>query len=222
MDARIGDDDAIDDDDDDDVFFIDAFARRQWRDEKYSGTRVTAVTEREFVREVARAHASGEATMRAGYAPFCKHVFVRNFIDANVGTCEITERNEMKLRTGYGARAKGELAVLTRWFAAKDVERTRARWLDVILYSREQLEKERAAMGKVEELPRAPWGIISIKAQDEDYETPMQPITMMRNALGKDQGGSGVALDRDKYEASVRYWSTRAPIVEGDQGASGD
>lgn len=32
------------------------------------------------------------------------------------------------------------------------------------------------------ELPDAPWGIISIKAQDEDFELPMQPITMMRNA----------------------------------------
>ena len=26
----------------------------------------------------------------------------------------------------------------------------------------------------VVQLPDAPWGIISIKAQDEDYETPMQ------------------------------------------------
>jgi hypothetical protein len=27
-------------------------------------------------------------------------------------------------------------------------------------------------------------------------ETPMEPITMMRNALGKTEGGSGVPLDR--------------------------
>ena len=30
------------------------------------------------------------------------------------------------------------------------------------------------------------WGIISVKCQDADHELPMQPITMMRNALGKD------------------------------------
>ena len=30
---------------------------------------------------------------------------------------------------------------------------------------------------------QVPWGIISVKAQDEDYETPMQPITIMRNSL---------------------------------------
>jgi len=54
------------------------------------------------------------------------------------------------------------------------------------------------------------------EAQDEDFETPMQPITMMRNALGKDEGGSGVPLDRAKYEASTAYWESRAAIVAGD------
>lgn len=53
----------------------------------------------------------------------------------------------------------------------------------------------------------------SIKAQDEDFETPMQPITMMRNALGREHGGSGVSLDRQKYEESVAYWDQRAPII---------
>lgn len=39
------------------------------------------------------------------------------------------------------------------------------------------------------------YGIVSVKPQDVDIETPMQPITMMRNALGKEHGGSGVPLD---------------------------
>ena len=49
-----------------------------------------------------------------------------------------------------------------------------ARYLDVILYSREQLKKEYAAMQKPTDLPPGDWGIISLKAQDEDHETPMQ------------------------------------------------
>ena len=52
-----------------------------------------------------------------------------------------------------------------------------AKYLDVILYTREQLVKEHKAMpskGDADALPQAPWGIISIKAQDEDHETPMQ------------------------------------------------
>jgi hypothetical protein len=50
--------------------------------------------------------------------------------------------------------------------------------------------------------------------QDEDFETPMQPITMMRNALGKEEGGSGVPLDREKYMKSVNYWRHRVPVLE--------
>ena len=45
-----------------------------------------------------------------------------------------------------------------------------------------------------------------------DSELPMQPITIMRNALGRDQGGSGVAIDPEAYMASVKYWSAHAPI----------
>jgi hypothetical protein len=64
-----------------------------------------------------------------------------------------------------------------RWFSAADVEVPEAKFLDVILYSREQLVQEYEAMpgkGDPAALPPAPWGIISIKAQDEDFETPMQ------------------------------------------------
>jgi hypothetical protein len=45
----------------------------------------------------------------------------------------------------------------------------------------------------------------------------MQPITMMRNALGREEGGSGVALGRDAYEASVAYWQGHAAIVAGEE-----
>lgn len=51
------------------------------------------------------------------------------------------------------------------------------------------------------------YGIISIKPQDCDYELPMDPITMMRNALGREHGGSGKALEKDKYMESVKFWS---------------
>ncbi len=58
----------------------------------------------------------------------------------------------------------------------------------------------------------APWGIISVKGQLCDYELPMQPITMMRNALGKAYGGSGVDLDVAKYRESVAFWSRHVSI----------
>ena len=206
------------------TFFLDEFAIRQWDDERYSGTRIS-FDKAAFVRKIQEAHSSGRSPLVDGYAPFCKHVFVPNFVGAKVGNVEITKANAHILKSGYSARSDAELAVLTRWFQASDVEAPEATHLDVILYSREQLELERAAVpskGARPPLPNAPWGIISVKAQNEDYETPMQPITMMRNALGREEGGSGVPLEREKYNASVEYWRNHAPIVASEDGASGD
>lgn len=60
-----------------------------------------------------------------------------------------------------------------------------------------------------------PWGIVCIKPQEEDHETPMAPITVLRNAMGRAEGGSGVPFDREAYDASVRYWDTHATVLEG-------
>ena len=87
-----------------------------------------------------------------------------------------------------------------------------AKYLDLILYSREQIQKENAAMNNDSSTEDAPWGIVSIKAQDVDYEIPMTPITSMRNALGKDEGGSGVPLVHDEYMKSYHYWNDHANI----------
>lgn len=39
----------------------------------------------------------------------------------------------------------------------------------------------------------------------------------MRNSLGKDEGGSGVELDRKAYEESVAYWQGHAAISPGTE-----
>jgi hypothetical protein len=44
----------------------------------------------------------------------------------------------------------------------------------------------------------------------EPAETPMAPITMLRNALGVEEGGSGVPIDREAYRRSVEFWRTHA------------
>lgn len=51
-------------------------------------------------------------------------------------------------------------------------------------------------------------------AEDAFSHAPvsLQPITMMRNALGRKEGGSGVSLDREKYEAATAYWESHAAI----------
>ena len=153
--------------------------------------------------------------LKDGYAPFCKHLFLENFTDSISAFIELTPENEKYLRSAYEARTESELPILNRWLDRKALESelnfkvTQARYLDIILYSKEQVQAENAAMQKVD--PNADvdydWGIVSIKPQDVDHETPMQPITMMRNALGKEEGGSGVKLNRDKYIESVKFWS---------------
>lgn len=147
-----------------------------------------------------------------GYAPFCKHLFLDNFVGCDSNALAITPENEHLLKTGYVARTEYELAVLSRWFPKENVEAKEAKYIDLILYSRDQINKENAATGQPSQDETAPWGIVGIKAQDVDYELPMSPITMMRNSLGKEQGGSGVPLDAEKYRESVEYWSRYAPI----------
>ena len=70
-------------------------------------------------------------------------------------------------------------------------------------------------MGKTRDSD-APWGIVSIKPQNVKHELPMAPITMMRNALGKEQGGSGVELKREEYLKSVTYWKNHASVLESE------
>lgn len=196
-------------------FFLDEFASRQWDDPSYGGTRIAGFDKGEFVRRVHEAHVAGAALVD-GYAPFCKHVFVPNFIPGTkVGSVPITRENEKHLRSGYSSRSDAELPVLTRWFPHDKVDIPYATFLDVILYSREQLIKERSAMESKQErppLPDAPWGIISIKGQLENFECPMTPITMMRNTL-IGEGGSGVEIDRAAYAKAVAYHKAHAPVV---------
>ncbi|GAA0716939.1 DUF3228 family protein [Dokdonella soli] len=136
-----------------------------------------------------------------GYAPFCKLHVHRNWTSTRCLTVPITDANRHLLRSAYEARSKEELLVLARWF--EGAEPPVANWLVVILYSREQLVKEGAPI-------QADWGVVGCLYTAEPEEIPMAPITMMRNALGVEEGGSGVALDREAYRRSVEFWEQNA------------
>ncbi len=58
----------------------------------------------------------------------------------------------------------------------------------------------------------ADWGIVAILGQSHPVEEPMKPETMLRNALGIEEGGSGVKLDREKYLESVNFWDKNATV----------
>lgn len=159
---------------------------------------------------------------KEGYAPFCKHLFIKNFVpNFKPNYVPITDQTEKLIKTCYETRQQNELPVLSRYIpldSLTDVDIPDAKYLDIILYSKEQIIKEKIAMKESQEEITAlsnidfEYGIIAIKPQDVDYELPMLPITMMRNALGVDQGGSGVQLEREKYMESVAFWEKNVII----------
>ena len=136
-----------------------------------------------------------------GYAPFCKLWVYENWTPTRVMAVPISDANRHLLRSAYEARTSRELPVLTRWF--EGVDPPRANYLIVILYSREQMALE----GDVID---AEWGVVGCLPTAEPEEIPMAPITMLRNALGVEEGGSGVPLDREAYQRSVAFWDTHA------------
>jgi hypothetical protein len=150
---------------------------------------------------VARLNAEPPLRVLDGYAPFCKLHVHCNWTSTRCMALPITEANRHLLRSGYEARTQAELPVLVRWF--EGVEPPVANYLVVILYSRAQLAKENEPIS-------AEWGVVGCLYTMEPDELPMAPITMMRNALGVDEGGSGVALDRAAYRRSVAFWEHHA------------
>lgn len=137
----------------------------------------------------------------SGYAPFCALHVHHNWTSTRCLAVPISDDNRHLLRSDYEARTPDELPVLVRWF--EGVEPPVAQYLIVILYHREQLEREGTRI-------RADWGVVGCLYTAEPEETPMAPITMLRNALGVEEGGSGVALDRAAYRRSVEFWSRHA------------
>ena len=174
------------------------FARSRLFPREPRGNTIQDCTPEAFER---RLNDEAPARVLEGYAPFCKLHVHRNWTSTRCLTVPVTDDNRHLLRTAYEARTKAELAVLVRWF--ESIEPPVANWLVVILYSRVQLAAEGAPI-------EGDWGVVGCLYTMEPAELPMAPITMMRNALGVEQGGSGVALDRDAYRRSVGFWENHA------------
>lgn len=191
---------------------MDSFCYRDFDKEKRPKTYINYSKE-EFANKVNWFYSKEK--LKDGYAPFCKHLLMPNFvIGLKSRILPITKEIESLIITTYEARTPNELPVLTRYVDISSISHLTipdAKYLDIILYSKEQIVKEKIAMKEADlnqtEAIDFDYAIISIKPQDTDYELPMTPITMMRNALGITEGGSGILLDRKAYLASVDYWS---------------
>ena len=156
-----------------------------------------------------------------GYAPFCKLISVPNFTNAKVGSLPITNENYQYLRFEYSKRRDGEIAYLKKFFdfpVKNDLPI--AKFLIIVVYDREQLLKEyevelqsKIEIKEFELEENDKWGIVAILAQDECEEQPITPETMINNHMGIKFGGSGVELNIDEYEKSVKFWSENAIVL---------
>jgi hypothetical protein len=182
---------------------ISQFVIRQTKDD-FVGTKVTE-SKLEKLRSMAEQKLNLGIDVSDGYADFCKIVTVRD-MSLKCPIAEITEENEHLLRTRYRQRSKDELGYLSRHFPKGSIKPTKSHHVSVILYTKAQLEKEG------DDVTGADYDIICVNAEAEIIDAPMTPVTMVRNALGTEYGGSDHPVDKVKHEESVAYWSRYAMI----------
>ena len=187
---------------------ITEFALRHF-DKSFGGTKILDRTPGQFMGEL---HDVATLEYIDGYADFCRLVPVVNFTNAATGVLPITVENYQYLRSGYGSRTSDELPVLSRWLELPTPKPV-ASHLMLVLYSKAQLDSEALENNSESYVGLgADWGIVAILGQMTASEEPMKPMTMLRNALGKGEGGSGVELDREKYKKAVDFWSKNATV----------
>ena len=174
------------------------FARRRLFPGDGRRTAIQDITAEQFVE---RLNTEPPVAVLPGYADFCRLHVHRNWTSTKCSVIPVTDANRHLLRSAYEARTPAELPVLVRWF--EGLEPPVANFLVPILYSRDQLAKEGTPI-------TADWGIVGCLYTMEPAEIPMVPITMMRNALGVEEGGSGVPLDREAYQRAAAFWSVHA------------
>ncbi len=187
-------------------YHIDTFGKRHF-DPKFGGTKILNMDSEEFENRLS----NEETSLIDSSMEFCKYIIIPNFTKAKSGSHEITVENYQYLRTGYSARRNGELPVLSRWFEFP-IEMPPAKYLQLVLYSKDQIVKESKSRNEEIDSDLTDWNIVAILGQNSGIVEPMVPITMMRNALGMEEGGNGEKLNKEEYQKSIDFWSKMATV----------
>ena len=106
-----------------------------------------------------------------------------------------------------------EAAEVLKQLGPKEVQKLGAAMAAMPAQTREHVESildELLAFAEKGTPIEAEWGVVGCLYTMQPEEIPMAPVTMMRNALGVDEGGSGVPLDREAYRRSVEFWDANA------------
>jgi len=186
------------------------FSKRHF-DKSFVGTKITDISEKAFEMHINSMFKS--ALFLEGYAPFCKLMVIHNGTNAKTGTMELTLETLPYLKSGYSARTEEELPVLSRWLEIPSQFVPIAKYLVIVLYDYKQLLEENKSKEEEFELNLdTDYGVVAILGQMTDSEEPMKPMTMIRNSMGIEHGGSGSKLDEKKYRESIKFWETYSTI----------
>ena len=122
---------------------LDKFAYRSFDSTRNSN--YINISKEEFVQKVNELYKSTKDLVD-GYAPFCKHLFVKNFVKG-FKPCHLEINEDIKplIISKYDSRQKNELPVLIRYIDLNSVDKEKiadALYLDLILYSKEQIVSE--------------------------------------------------------------------------------
>lgn len=183
----------------------DPFVERQFSP-TFSGTKVPA-DKKEILLASANSDLAINGHLIDSEWDFCKYLVILNDIGVKCAVRPITLDIYPFIRTDYSQRTPDELPILTRFAQLPPgFKGQEANFIVFVLYSREQLLKE----FKGDEFyfdEDVKWGVVSIMGTLEPNPDPLVPITIMRNALGTDEGGNGEKLNKKVYLESVEFWS---------------
>ena len=189
----------------------DPFVTRQFS-QNFSGTKVNLEIKDELLEVINDAYdyASTETMLDSEWG-FCKYLVLPNEFGVKCAVRPITLDIYPYIRTDYSQRTPEELAVLTRYVQLPPgFKSAEANYIVLVLYSKEQLQKEFKPKEDGQEFyfdDDVEWGVVSIMGTMEPKPDPLVPITIMRNALGIEEGGNGETLNREVYNESVEFWS---------------
>lgn len=189
----------------------DPFVNRQFSP-GFSGTKVDLEIKDQLLEVINDTYINGDSKQLLNSEwEFCKYLVIKNDFDVKCAVREITLDIYPYIRTDYVQRTPEELAVLSRFAQLPPgFKSQRANYIVLVLYSKRQLEKEFKPKEEGQEFyfdDSVEWGIVSIMGTMEPKPDPLVPITIMRNALGIEEGGNGETLNRESYNQSVEFWS---------------
>jgi len=181
---------------------INDFVKRQTKAD-FAGTKVSMPQLEKLQKIAEKAVNTGQD--KRGYANFVRIVDTK---DPSIlcPIAKITAQNKKFLKTEKTKRREGEEEYEQRYFDSKDVKGMPSHHVSIIMYTKEQLDKEG------EKNTGSDLDIISINAEINSKGAPITPETMRRNIKGPQYGGSGYQHTKKEIGESEAFWNQYAMI----------